>query len=139
VKYLVLLIFIFSVQFTFTNSANAEYDIRNSIVKIYTQMVSPYYSDPWTMDSAEFHTGSGCIISGNRVITNAHVIANSTLIQIRKYGEARKYTAKVKFVSHEADLAVLTVDNPSFLYLSVHSPKPRKKYWYTGSRREEIP
>ena len=113
-KYLVLLIFIFSVQFTFTNSANAEYDIRNSIVKIYTQMVSPYYSDPWTMDSAEFHTGSGCIISGNRIITNAHVIANSTLIQIRKYGEARKYTAKVKFVSHEADLAVLTVDDPSF-------------------------
>ncbi|MGI9534143.1 MAG: PDZ domain-containing protein [Thermodesulfobacteriota bacterium] len=90
------------------------YDIRNSIVKIYTQTVSPYYSDPWTMDSAKFHTGSGCIISGNRILTNAHVIANHTLVQVRRYGEARRYTARVLHVSHETDLAVLTVENPDF-------------------------
>ncbi|MGI9554282.1 MAG: S1C family serine protease [Thermodesulfobacteriota bacterium] len=92
----------------------ANYDIRNSIVKIYTQTVSPYYSDPWTMDSAKFHTGSGCIISGNRILTNAHVIANHTLVQVRRYGEARRYTARVLHVSHETDLAVLTVENPGF-------------------------
>jgi len=93
---------------------NTNYDIRNSIVKIYTQAVSPYYSDPWTMDSAQFHTGSGCIIVGNRILTNAHVIANHTLIQVRRYGEARRYTAKALHVSHETDLAVLTVENPEF-------------------------
>lgn len=113
-KYLITLLLIVSFQLTFAGNASAEYDIRNSIVKIYTQMVSPYYSDPWTMDSAEFHTGSGCIISGNRILTNAHVIANSTLIQLRKYGEAKRHTAKVLFVSHEADLAVLSVDDPLF-------------------------
>ncbi len=113
-KYFISFLIVLSVQFTFTNNAAAEYDIRNSIVKIYTQMVSPYYSDPWAMDSAEFHTGSGCIISGNRILTNAHVVANSTLIQLRKYGEAKRHTAKVLFVSHEADLAVLSVEDPSF-------------------------
>ena len=55
-KYFISFLIVFSVQFTFTNNAAAKYDIRNSIVKIYTQMVSPYYSDPWAMDSAEFHT-----------------------------------------------------------------------------------
>jgi S1-C subfamily serine protease len=114
VKYFISFLIVLSVQFTYTNNASAEYDIRNSIVKIYTQMVSPYYSDPWTMDSAEFHTGSGCIILENRILTNAHVVANSTLIQLRKYGEAKRHTAKVAFVSHEADLAVLTVDDPEF-------------------------
>ena len=113
-KYLTTILIVFAVLFTFTGNASAEYDIRNSIVKIYTQMVSPYYSDPWTMDSAEFHTGSGCIISGNRILTNAHVVANNTLVQIRKYGEAKRHTAKVLFVSHEADLAVLTVDDKLF-------------------------
>ncbi len=113
-KYFITLLLVVSFQLTFAVTASAEYDIRNSIVKIYTQMVSPYYSDPWTMDSAEFHTGSGCIISENRILTNAHVVANSTLIQLRKYGEAKRYTAKVAFVSHEADLAVLTVEDPDF-------------------------
>lgn len=113
-KYFLTVLIVLAVQFTYTQDASAVYDIKNSIVKIYTQMVSPYYSDPWTMDSAEFHTGSGCIISGNRILTNAHVVANSTLIQLRKYGEAKRYTAKVLFVSHEADLAVLTVDDPEF-------------------------
>ncbi len=113
-KYIIILLTVFSFHFITLDKASAEYDIRNSIVKIYTQMVSPYYSDPWTMDSAEFHTGSGCIISENRILTNAHVVANSTLIQLRKYGEAKRYTAKVAFVSHETDLAVLTVDDPEF-------------------------
>lgn len=113
-KYFISVLIVLSVLFTYTNNASAEYDIRNSIVKVYTQMVSPYYSDPWTMDSAEFHTGSGCIISENRILTNAHVVANNTLVQIRKYGEAKRYTAKVLFISHEADLAVLTVDDNLF-------------------------
>jgi len=114
VKYIIILLTVISIQFIAVDKASAEYDIRNSIVKIYTQMVSPYYSDPWTMDSAEFHTGSGCIIKGNRILTNAHVVANSTHIQLRKYGEAKRHTAKVLYVSHEADLAVLTVDDPAF-------------------------
>ena len=113
-KYIIIFLTIISFQLSVTDNASAQYDIRNSIVKIYTQMVSPYYSDPWTMDSAEFHTGSGCIISENRILTNAHVVANSTLIQLRKYGEAQRYTASVAYVSHEADLAVLTVDDPEF-------------------------
>ena len=113
-KYLILFLLIFTSQFTTHVSGEAEYDIRNSIVKIYTQVINPYYSNPWTMDSVRFHTGSGCIISGNRILTNAHVIANHTLIQVRRYGEAKRYTAKALHVSHEVDLAILTVKDPEF-------------------------
>ena len=113
-KFLYILALILALQISSAADSRAEYDIRNSIVKIYSQMVSPYYSDPWTMDSAAFHTGSGCIISGNRLLTNAHVVANNTLLQVRRFGEAKRYTARTLFVSHEADLALLTVDDPDF-------------------------
>jgi S1-C subfamily serine protease len=59
-------------------------------------------------------TGSGCIIEGNRILTNAHVVSNNTFIQVKKAGEATKYTAKVYAVSHVSDLAILTVDDPAF-------------------------
>ncbi len=113
-KILNLFLLIFTFFLTVNVSAKTEYDTRDSIVKIYTQVVNPYYSDPWTMDSARFQTGSGCIISGNRILTNAHVIANNTLIQVRRYGEANRYTAKVLHVSHEVDLGILTVESPEF-------------------------
>ncbi len=113
-KSLIFFLLLFTLQFTTDTSAASDHDIRNSIVKIYTQVITPSYSDPWTMNSTRSHTGSGCIISGNRILTNAHVIANNTLVQVRRYGEVKRYTAKVLYVSHEADLGILTVDDREF-------------------------
>lgn len=105
---------IFITQFFIISEARAKYDIRNSIVKIYTQKISPYYSDPWSMSSPDSHTGSGCIISNKYILTNAHVVADNTLIQVRKYGQAKKYTAEPLFISYDVDLAVLTIKNKDF-------------------------
>ena len=58
--------------------------------------------------------GSGCFISGNRILTNAHVVSNSTFIQVRKYGQSKKVKARVLSISHESDLALLTVDDEDF-------------------------
>lgn len=113
-KRLIFFLLIFTFQFTTSTSAKSDYNIRNSIVKIYTQVITPSYFDPWTMNSTRSYTGSGCIISGNKILTNAHVIANHTLIQVRRYGEAKRYTAKVLYISHEADLGILTVEDPEF-------------------------
>ncbi|HPF05557.1 MAG TPA: serine protease, partial [Spirochaetota bacterium] len=38
----------------------------------------------------------------------------STFIQVKKAGEAKRYTAKVNSVSHHSDLAILIVDDPDF-------------------------
>ena len=66
------------------------------------------------MSGPESFSGSGCIIQGNRILTNAHVVSDQTFIRVRRHGQSNKYTARVIAVSHEADLALLTVDNPSF-------------------------
>ncbi len=89
-------------------------DIKNAIIKIYTVKNKPFYFNPWMTFPANNENGSGCIINGNRILTNAHVVANQTFIQVRKYGESRRYNAKVLNISHEADLALLSVYDKSF-------------------------
>lgn len=94
--------------------AFARADISDSIVKIYTSSSVPDYYNPWTMMSAMQGTGSGSAIAGNKILSNAHVIGYETFVQVRKHGDARRYQARVLSVSHEADLAILTVDDPDF-------------------------
>jgi len=89
-------------------------DISDAIVKIYTSSSVPDYYNPWSMLSSMQGTGSGCIIDGNKILSNAHVVSYETFVQVRRHGDAKRYQARVVNVSHEADLAILTVDDPDF-------------------------
>ena len=88
-------------------------DIREAIVKIYTVASTPDYYNPWRMSPPMRQSGSGCIIEGNRVLTNAHTVANHTFVQVRRYGQAERHKAKVLWVSHDVDLALVTTEDSS--------------------------
>ena len=88
--------------------------IKNATVKIFTVVNPADYANPWNMLGTGSQVGSGCVISGGRILTNAHVISDHTFIQVRRFGESRKYPARLIAVSHEADLALLTVDDKGF-------------------------
>ena len=96
-------------------TANADQDdiTKQAIVKIYTVSKVLNYQEPWN-SSTRSSTGSGAIIEGNRILTNAHVVANHTFIEVERYGQRKRYIAKVLFVSHQADLAVLEVKDKAF-------------------------
>ncbi len=84
------------------------------MVRIYATQIDPDYQNPWRLKTAQQASGSGTVIANNKIITNAHVVSNSRFIQVRSFGEARKFKAQVVAVSHEADLALLAVDDESF-------------------------
>ncbi len=90
-----------------------EYRTKQAIVKIYTVAKIPNYVEPWS-SSIRRSSGSGAIISGNRILTNAHVVANNTFIEVQRYGERKRYRAKVLTVSHQADMALLEVEDGKF-------------------------
>lgn len=98
----------------FAASAFAKEDIKNEIVKIYTVANVPDYWNPWGMRGTTGGTGSGAILKGKKILTNAHVVGNETFIQVRRSGEARRFQAKVIAVAHEVDLALLSVEDPAF-------------------------
>ena len=87
--------------------------LRSAIVKVYTVVKNPDYTMPWS-SSIQQISGSGSIIEGHRILTNAHVVANRTFIEVQRYGERKRYIAHVEAVSHQLDLALLKVDDPSF-------------------------
>ncbi len=93
---------------------NTDADQRQAIVKINTVSTEPYYFNPWMTMPAESSNGSGSIIKGNIILTNAHVVANHTFIEVWKLGDARKYKARILHISHEADLALLGVEEREF-------------------------
>ncbi len=94
--------------------AEASSGIREAMVRIYTVHTSPNYDIPWSTLSPESSSASGCIIAGKLILTNAHAVADRTYIEVRRHGVAEKYPAKVKAISHTADLALLTVGDPAF-------------------------
>ncbi len=88
--------------------------LKESIVKLYTVFNEPHYHEPWSMKGQRTRHGSGSIISGHRILTNAHIVSDQMFIQVRRGGQAKKYTAEVEAVSHEADLAIVRVEDEDF-------------------------
>jgi len=89
-------------------------DVKEAIVQIHKVSSKPYYYSPWKLSNSESSTGSGCVIRGERILTNAHVVSNQKFLQVQKYGDPKRYNASVLHVSHEADIALLTVEDKSF-------------------------
>jgi S1-C subfamily serine protease len=108
-KFFTIIIFIFISSFIFSQT-----NLEKSIVKIITINNAPDYNQPWQMAGQSSVSGSGSIISKNRILTNAHIVSNSTFIQVSKSNEPVRYVAKLIAVDHECDLALLTVDDDDF-------------------------
>lgn len=87
-------------------------DAEKSVVQIITAFQEPNWSSPWIFDIPRFASGTGFLIDGNRIMTNAHVVAWTKQLLVRKYHDPQRYFAKVEFVAHDLDLAVLKVVDP---------------------------
>jgi S1-C subfamily serine protease len=87
---------------------------EKSVVQIITGFQEPNWSAPWIFDTPHFASGTGFLIDGNRILTNAHVVAWTKQLLVRKYHDPQKYIATVEFVAHDIDLAILRVDDPAF-------------------------
>lgn len=103
-------------------------------VKVFTTHVHPTYAMPWMRGEETRSTGSGFLAllpplqpgdtlhtgahhaaaNARCVITNAHVVENHSLIQVRRAGAAEKYVAKVVCIAHDLDLALLVVQDADF-------------------------
>src|SRR5581483_1915504 len=88
--------------------------LRKSVVKLFTVTRKPDYYQPWSFGYQRTSGGSGCIVEGRRILTNAHVVTNAVFVQALKPGDVKKYTARVEWVSHDEELALLTVDDAGF-------------------------
>ncbi len=88
--------------------------VQKSLVRITATAVDPDYKAPWNAGGLQRGVGAGFVISGNRIMTNAHVVANSRYITVERDGDPNKYPAQVQFIANDCDLALITVPAKDF-------------------------
>ncbi|MFI3244226.1 MAG: trypsin-like peptidase domain-containing protein [Akkermansia sp.] len=85
-------------------------DYYQGIVRVEVAKRNPDFATPWQAGNYASSSGTGFLVSKGLFMTNAHVIANAERIYISKYGDARKIPAHVRHVAHDADLALLEIE-----------------------------
>ena len=84
-------------------------DVYRSVLRIEAATQVPDYETPWNSGRFSGGIGTGFIIGKNRILTNAHVVSNARRMLITVHGSPTKYPAKVDFIAHDCDLALLSV------------------------------
>lgn len=113
-EWLIIFGFVFFIAEALSATAFAADFKTDSVVKIFSTINIIDYINPWQSRGVQEIAGSGCIIQGNRILTNAHVVNHNTFIQVRRESSQKKYIAKVETVGNDCDLAILRVEDPEF-------------------------
>jgi S1-C subfamily serine protease len=89
--------------------------VEASVVKLLVTKRQPDFLKPWTKSAPEKVSGSGVVIDGKRILTNAHVVmhASEVFVQMRRGGD--QLAAKVKAIGPGVDLALVELVNPDKL------------------------
>ena len=106
-----------------TNAAASS--IENSVVKIFATVRYPDPYKPWAKQSPEDITGSGVVIEGRRILSNAHVVNYASQVQIQANQAGDKIGATVEYIAPGIDLAVLKLEDETFF--DTHPPMARAK------------
>jgi S1-C subfamily serine protease len=97
--------------------------IENAVVKVFSTLRGPDPFKPWGKAAPQEVTGSGVVIEGKRILTNAHVVGYASQVQVQANQAGDKVSATVVAVGRGIDLAILKLDDESFF--DTHPPAPR--------------
>ncbi len=110
---LLLLLLLTTLSMPRTNLAGID-DQRASVAKIFVTVQQEDFRQPWQSSPPMSGSGSGFIIKGKRLMTNAHVVSDARFIEVQREGDTRKFPARVRFIAHDCDIAVLEVKDEEF-------------------------
>ena len=89
-------------------------DVRASVVKIHTTSRFPNLFQPWRKEGPQESSGTGAVIAGRRIITNAHVVRYASRVYVQGHQSADKVEATVVAYAPGVDLALLELEDDSF-------------------------
>eukprot|EP01060_Flectonema_neradi_P016088 TRINITY_DN2268_c2_g1_i2.p1 TRINITY_DN2268_c2_g1~~TRINITY_DN2268_c2_g1_i2.p1 ORF type:complete len:526 (+),score=38.29 TRINITY_DN2268_c2_g1_i2:54-1631(+) len=90
--------------------------VLRGVVKVFATTCQPNYLLPWSKKAQQASSGSGFVVDMKHklIITNAHVVMDAALIEVRKEGCSEKNHAELLYMGMDCDLALLTVQCDDF-------------------------
>ena len=88
----------------------------DAVVKVFCVHTEPNFSLPWQRKRQYSSSSSGFVISGRRVLTNAHSVEHYTQVKLKKRGSDTKYLATVLAIGTECDIGIQSL----FSYFLLH-------------------
>ncbi len=96
-----------------------------SVVLVTASIRLPNPVRPWTKQNPIDNSGTGVVIDGTKIITNAHIVSYASEVSIQGHNGGDKFEAKVVGFVPQMDLAVLEPEDPAFF--EKHPALPRSK------------
>jgi len=89
--------------------------IEQSVVRIENRTQRGDWYSPWASLAPSYNGGSGFVIEGGVVMTNAHVVSDSRLLILYLDGDPAPHEARVRAIGHDCDLALVEPVEPGLL------------------------
>lgn len=101
----------FAVISTATQAQLDSSGLYRSVFRIEVATQVPDYQTPWNSGRFGGGIGTGFLIGKNQILTNAHVVSNHQRVLVTVHGSPEKYPAKVEYIAHDCDLALLSLED----------------------------
>src|SRR4051794_16832996 len=88
--------------------------IQESVVKISATVRRPDTMRPWMKQNPQDISGTGVVIDGKRILTNAHMVLNASQVLVQPHQSSEKLAASVEAMAPGMDLAVLKLEDETF-------------------------
>lgn len=87
---------------------------EKSVIQIFNFSQEPEWANPWRFKNIGRGSGTGFLVQGRKIMTNAHVVSWGRQILVKRYQDPRTFQARVVHIAHECDLALLEVEDSDF-------------------------
>jgi S1-C subfamily serine protease len=109
---------------TETKPASAGSPMENAVVKVFSTVLYPDLYRPWAKQAPSEMTGSGVVIEGKRILTNAHLVLYASQVQVQANESSKKIPATVVALAGDIDLATLKLEDETLF--DSHWPLARR-------------
>jgi S1-C subfamily serine protease len=87
---------------------------EDSVVRVFASLRLPNPARPWSKQNPVDVMGTGVVIEGKRILTNAHVVYYASEVKVQGRQGGDRFEAKVATIGPGIDLATLTVEDETF-------------------------
>jgi S1-C subfamily serine protease len=100
---------------------------EESVVRVFGSLRLPNPTRPWAKQNPVEVMGTGAVIDGKRILTNAHIVfyASEVFVQSQRGGD--RFTAKVAALGPGIDLAILTLEDETFFEKRPPIPRAQQR------------